>query len=210
MTSTKKLILTFLSIGLIILLIIVGFIIWWKLPVSINRHNDIKFGNKIINSIEHYREKNRLPETNEWNKLIELGFKQRGDLLIPDYQKLNDTAYQLVYLESFDGPYLNWNSFDKEWKNSMLTHFKDNHTEEDIVSLIEQSKLYLDKEKLIDSLSNGKRNLSLSVSLDDTIKNIYIVKVFEDNGSNLVTHFNILVDANKMKILNPTGKLEGQ
>ena len=156
------------------------------------------------------KEKNRLPETNEWNKLIELGFKQRGDLLIPDYQKLNDTAYQIVYLEGFDGPYLNWNSFDKEWKNSMLKYFKNYHSEEDIVGLVEQLKLYKDKYRLIDSLSKGERGLSILVTLDDTLKNIYLVKVCEDNGNNFVTYYNILVDANEMKILNPTGKLEGQ
>jgi len=115
-----------------------------------------------------------------------------------------------VYLEGFDGPYLLWNSYDKKWQKSMVSHFPEHPKEEDVVSLVEQTKLYRDQAKLIDSLSSGKRDLSMFVTLSDTVKNICHVRVSEDNGSSLVTYFNFMVDANKMVILNPTGKLEGQ
>ncbi|MES2430456.1 MAG: hypothetical protein V4556_05925 [Bacteroidota bacterium] len=197
-------------VGLTSLLTIIVFFVWSNLPVTINRRSDIKFGNQLINNINNYKKQHGLPQTDDWTTLKKLGFKFRGDLVIPDYQKLNDTAFELVYLEGFDGPYLLWNSFDKKWEKSFLTHFKDNHIEEDVVSLIEQSTIYRDRSKLIDSLSSGQRGLSLIVFLQDTVKNIYLVKGSEDNGTSLVTHFNYLVDANKMTILNPTGKLEGQ
>jgi hypothetical protein len=67
-----------------------------------------------------------------------------------------------------------------------------------------------DEIKLIDSLSSGQRHVTLLPTLEDTVKNIYLIKVGEDNGTNLVTYFNFFVDANTMTILNPTGKLEGQ
>ncbi len=100
------------------------------------------------------------------------------------------------------------------WRSSPVTETKQSYIhdyiEEDVVSLVEQSKLYLDKRKLIDSLSSGKRGLSMIVTLNDTAKNIYLVKVSENNKDSLVTCFNFLVDANKMVILNPTGKLKAQ
>ena len=197
-------------IGLLLILTVVAYFIWWRLPVLINRRGDIEFGTGLIAKIEQYKQQHGLPETNDWKTLKQFGFKQRGDLFIPDYQKLNDTAYQLVYLEGFDGPYLLWNSYDKKWQKAMVTHFPDQPKEEDVVSLVEQTKLYRNEAKLIDSLSSGKRGLKMIVTLNDTARNIYLVKVSEDNGTNLVTYFNFLVDGNKMTILNPTGKLEGQ
>src|SRR5579875_4180562 len=116
MTSSNKFKRTILIFGLPLLLTIAGYFIWWSLPVSINRRGDIEFGNERIAKVEQYKQQLGLPETNNWKTLKQLGFKQRGDLLIPDYQKLNDTAYQLVYLEGFDGPYLLWNSYDKKWQ----------------------------------------------------------------------------------------------
>jgi hypothetical protein len=63
---------------------------------------------------------------------------------------------------------------------------------------------------MVDSLSKGKRTLSFRSDIEDTANNIYIVKVGEDNGTNAVTYFNFLVNANTMQIINPSGKLEGQ
>lgn len=97
---------------------------------------------------------------------------------------------------------------DTLFRRNLQTTFKDSHTEEEVVNLVGNSKLYLDKENFIDSLSSGKRKLFLNGKLDDTANNIYLVKVLEDNGVSLVTYFNFLVDVNKMTILNPTGKLE--
>ena len=83
-------------------------------------------------------------------------------------------------------------------------------TIEKVLDLVERQKIVKDQIKLIDSLSKGQRHISLVPTLDDTTKNIYLVKVGEDNGMNLVTYYNFLVDANSMTIINADGKLEGQ
>ena len=79
-----------------------------------------------------------------------------------------------------------------------------------IVDLVSEQKIVKDQIRLIDSLSKNQRYISLVPTLEDTMKNVYFVKVAEDNGMNLVTYFNFLVDANKMTIINADGKLEGQ
>src|SRR5579875_2927833 len=106
MSSSKKNALTILIVGLLLILTIASYFFWWSLPVAINRSSDIEFGNERIAKLEQFKQQHGLPETNDWKTLKQLGFKQHGDMLIPDYQKLNDTVYQLVYLEGFDGPYL--------------------------------------------------------------------------------------------------------
>jgi len=79
-----------------------------------------------------------------------------------------------------------------------------------VLDLVAGQKIVKDQIKLIDSLSKNLRHISLVPTLDDTTKNIYLVKVGEDNGMNLVTYYNFLVDANSMTIINADGKLEGQ
>lgn len=81
-------------------------------------------------------------------------------------------------------------------------------TIEKVLDLVERQKIVKDQIKLIDSLSKGQRHISLVPTLDDTTKNIYLVKVGEDNGMNLVTYYNFLIDANSMTIINEDGKLE--
>ena len=194
-------------IGLIVLTI-GAFIVWWNLPVTINRRSDIAFGNSLIKKIEQYKRQHGLPETTDWKTLKELGFIDKGDFFVPDYQKINDTIFELTYLEGFDGPYLLWNSKERHWNKAMPT-IPDN-TVDKILNLVEQQKIVKDQIKLIDSLSFGRRHITILPTLDDTINKIYLVQVGEDNGTNLVTYYNFLVDANKMTILNPAGKLEGQ
>lgn len=80
----------------------------------------------------------------------------------------------------------------------------------EVLDLVGTNKIVKDQIQLIDSLSNGQRHISLIPTLVDSIKNIYLVKVMEDNGSNFVTHFNFLVDVNSMEIINQNGKLDGQ
>ncbi len=124
MIILNKIKIAILMLGIFLLLTISVYTIGWKLPISVSRYSDIKFGNEMIRKVKEYRKQHGLPETNDWQLLRKLGFKQRGDLLIPDYQKLNDTTFELVYLEGFDGPYLIWNSAEKHWKMAMLTHFQ--------------------------------------------------------------------------------------
>ena len=109
-------------IGLFFLLTIILYVIWLTLPVSIHRYTDIKFGDCVIEKIEDYRKTNgRLPETDDWQILKTLGFRDKVDFLVPEYEKLNDDNYELRYIEGFDGPYLLWNSKDKIWKEDMPT-----------------------------------------------------------------------------------------
>jgi hypothetical protein len=79
-----------------------------------------------------------------------------------------------------------------------------------VLDLVAAQKIVKDQIKLIDSLSQNQRHISLLPTLDDTTKNIYLVKVGENNGIHVVTYFNFLVDANLMTIINADGKLEGQ
>lgn len=79
-----------------------------------------------------------------------------------------------------------------------------------VLNLVGEQKIVKDQINLIDSLSKGQRHISLIPFLKDTTKNIYLIKVAEDNGANLVNYFNFLVDANSMTIVNADGKLEGQ
>ncbi|MDE3184985.1 MAG: hypothetical protein KGM16_16355 [Bacteroidota bacterium] len=83
-------------------------------------------------------------------------------------------------------------------------------TVEKVTDLVSDLKIVKDEIKLVDSLSKGKRHILLLPFLNDTAKNIYLVKVAEDNGTNYVSYFNFLVDGNLMKILNESGKLDGQ
>lgn len=102
-----------------------------------------------------------------------------------------------------------WSKFQTQLDNI----YKINSTDlaiEKVVDLVAEQQIVKDQIKLIDSLSNGQRHISLIPILDDSTKNIYLVKVSEDNGLNYVTYYNFLVDANLMKILNSDGKLDGQ
>ncbi len=125
-----------LLLGVALLLLVAGWYVWWfVLPVSINRRSDIKFGNTIIYKLEKYRERfKKLPETHDWQTLRKFGFKERGEILFPDYQKLNDTAFELTYVIGFDGPYLMWNSFNRKWRND-FPHFP--HTQLDSATVTE-------------------------------------------------------------------------
>jgi|688.fasta_scaffold575824_1 hypothetical protein len=79
-------------------------------------------------------------------------------------------------------------------------------THDNVKLLVEQTWRYHEKEKFIDSISNGKQQLITVASLMDTANNVWLVKVQQkDNQS--ITYFDFLVNAIEMKILNPTGEL---
>lgn len=81
---------------------------------------------------------------------------------------------------------------------------------EKVVDLVAEQKIVKHRIQLIDSLSKNKRHISLIPILNDTAKNIYLVKVCEGNEINYVTYYNFLVDGNSMTIINSDGKLERQ
>jgi hypothetical protein len=106
----------FKVVGLLALGTVLFYITWWfLLPVTINRRDDIEFGNSLIRQIEEYKRTNGLPDTNDEQTLIKLGFKVElyGQ---PTYQKLNDTSFQVFYPKGFDPPYLTWDSNTKNWR----------------------------------------------------------------------------------------------
>lgn len=72
---------------------------------------------------------------------------------------------------------------------------------EKVVELVFEEEIVKEQIRLIDSLSNGQRSITLIPTLVDTTNNIYRVKVTEDNGVNFVGYFNFLVDANAMKVI---------
>ncbi len=114
----KKLIITIV----LTLTIIIGlYFIWRNLPLTINRSSDIKLGEQIIEKIENYKKTNGLPDNNDWETLRKFGFRDKIDFLEPEYNKLNENSYELVYVEGFDGPYLLWNSKERIWKMNFPT-----------------------------------------------------------------------------------------
>lgn len=110
----KKLIITSI---VIIVLLFTGWIIYVHLPVEITERSNIKYGNELIEKLDNYKiTYSELPKDNDWELLKKLGFKEESLGISPCYTKINKDEYELVYLRGFDGPYLFYNSTDKEWK----------------------------------------------------------------------------------------------
>jgi len=106
---------TIINISLILVLIILSFKIYWNLPIEVTRKSDVEFGNKLIQNIESYQKTNgKLPGNNDWETLEKLGFKKEDLGKNPDY-KTDSALYELIYNDGFDGPYLMWNSQEREW-----------------------------------------------------------------------------------------------
>lgn len=99
-----------------IVLIVIG-LIYFNLPFEVTRKSDIEFGNKLVDRIEDFKkEKGELPTPDDWNTLERLGFKIEMLGTDPTYEKINENEFELIYLEGFDGPYLLYNSGQKNWK----------------------------------------------------------------------------------------------
>ena len=100
---------------------IMCFVIRLNLPTTINRYQDIQFANKIIAKIDKYKTTNGLPDSYDWKTLKRFGFKIDGDVWTPQYHRINNDTYELVFVEGFDGPYLLWTSSERKWKVDMPT-----------------------------------------------------------------------------------------
>ena len=122
----KKIVLGILTI---IILTIGGYILWWNLPLTINRKTDIKLGEQIIKNIETYKSQNGLPDNNNWETLRKLGFRDKIDFLQPEYRNLDDSNFELIFIEGFDGPYLMWTSKERIWKEGNPTFDKPTENE---------------------------------------------------------------------------------
>nr|WP_321485566.1 hypothetical protein [uncultured Draconibacterium sp.] len=113
---------TLLKILVVILLIPILWVGYNKLPIEITRHSDIRLGNELVSKIRNFQSMHdRLPEPDSSQVLLDLGFK-RGFLDVePAYQKINDSEFEIIYLEGFDGPYLLYNSKIDKWKEDFPT-----------------------------------------------------------------------------------------
>jgi hypothetical protein len=159
-------------------------------------------------------------------------YKINGDTIFLNYklEKLDTIRKPIAYiinankkkiyeLEKHNGKLevaefqVNWMDIDfnkLKFKNKINKVINQNEIEEKVINLISKTKIVNDISKKIDSLSNGERHISISATLDDKKKNIYFVQVGEMNDFKLVTYYNFYVEANKMEILNPNGRIEGQ
>jgi len=106
----------FRTIGFLIFGTIILLVIWFNLPPTVNRIRDIKLGNRIIKKIDEFKITKELPDRHDWETLRQFGFEIDGDVWTPQYEKINDDTYELVFVEGFDGPYLLWNSKERKWK----------------------------------------------------------------------------------------------
>jgi len=112
-------------VGFSLLALVVLYLIWIKLPVKYNRISDIRKGNLIIIQIENYhREYGDLPKEQDWETLKTMEFDTSGLFLQPVYSKINDSTFELIFVEGFDPPYLLWDSKEKEWKMGNPTYVK--------------------------------------------------------------------------------------
>ena len=106
-----------LKIALVLVLVaILAVFTWFHLPFTIMRRSDIKKGNAIVVKLDHsFKSSHQLPEAGDWKALQDLGFSM-GDIgTQPDYKKLSDSTYELIFLEGFDGPYLTYRSVSRKW-----------------------------------------------------------------------------------------------
>jgi hypothetical protein len=110
------------SFGILIITSIIGVFVWWNLLFTIRRHADIKFGNTIIQNINnYYLENGKLPNEDDWETLKRLKIEFNYEVTRPEYHKVDDTVYELCFIDGFDGPYLMWNSVEKKWKIDYFT-----------------------------------------------------------------------------------------
>jgi hypothetical protein len=99
-----------------ILLVAIG-LIYFNLPFQITRKSDIGFGNKLVSRIKDYQNKyDKLPEPEDSETLLRLGFRMGTIDVEPAYEKINDNEFEIIYFKGFDGPYLLYNSKADEWK----------------------------------------------------------------------------------------------
>jgi hypothetical protein len=160
------------------------------------------------------------------NKVRPLHLGDDAYAIVPSNLPLNVKEAYGKYFTSIDNPVV----FDQVRSGGVVRHFyvyrmkgfklaanenilaikNEDSVSEDVTRLVGDLQLVKDEMNRVDSLSNHERRISLTTRLEDKAKNIYLVKVGENNGTGSVTYFTFLVDANKMQVLNPNGKIEGQ
>ena len=82
------------------------------------------FGPLTQAAVLAFQKTNGLPEDEDWTTLKKFEFRDKIDFLQPEYKKLDNKTFELIYLEGFDGPYLMWNSKERIWKKGYPTFLK--------------------------------------------------------------------------------------
>jgi hypothetical protein len=97
-------------------LVIVIFGVWNYLPLKLRKYSDVNFGNRIVDKIEKYKlTHSTLPNDGEWKTFEKLDFEMTELGTNPEYKKVNENNYELIFVKGFDGPYLTYNSLTKDW-----------------------------------------------------------------------------------------------
>lgn len=77
----------------------------------------MKLGNEYISNIlSFYDSSGFLPDSYDWNILNNLMPKEMENEWSPEYEKLDNSNFMLIYPVGFDGPYLQYSSKTKLWK----------------------------------------------------------------------------------------------
>jgi hypothetical protein len=161
---------------------------------------DIKKGN--IQIIEYGEMKLNFDKEQQLATSYGFSFKPIGCVVSSDV--INGIKYynrkMISHLDSKYGQGW-WNVFEKQIDSIDSMRLKEQITS-NVLSLVENQSSVKDIIKQVDSLSKGQRHIVLIPLLYDTAKNIYLVKVAEDNGIEVVSYFNFFVDPDSMKIIS--------
>jgi ABC-type transport system involved in cytochrome bd biosynthesis fused ATPase/permease subunit len=98
-------------------------LVWWSLPLSAKRAAEVARGRALSQRIAQYQQQHAaLPASDDWAALRQIGFtEEEMERANPQYTKLDEAAYELVFVAGFDGPYLMWNSRQGQWKEATPT-----------------------------------------------------------------------------------------
>ena len=92
-------------------------VIYLNLPFTFKHREDIKYGSRLVENLDKfYKDNQRLPDNTEHHIFDSLGFQLDNTGHLPDYEKLNDSTYQIIFIKGFDPPYLYYKSDEKVWK----------------------------------------------------------------------------------------------
>jgi hypothetical protein len=107
----------FLKIALLsFLFVFLSILVWNNLPLSIRNYSETNFGNRLVENIQKYKISNsKLPNNGDWKTLENLDFEMTELATNPEYQKINEKDFKLIFVKGFDGPYLTYNSKTKDW-----------------------------------------------------------------------------------------------
>lgn len=99
-----------------VLFIVLGLPLFWLANNKWQEYQQINLGNKLKTNITNYYEKTgHLPKERDWDTLENLEFKMNPISTTPDYKRLNEQNYQLIYPTGFDGPNLIYDSTTNKW-----------------------------------------------------------------------------------------------